>query len=375
MWKFFEKLDVALVLLILMLLALSSLTIFSFIGTYGKVISYWLFFKHIISSLIAVSVMLILANLDYRLIKSSVKIFYFLTVGLLCLVLLLGATIKGASSWFLLGGFAFQPTELAKIISILVLAKYLEKYHRDLYTLKYIFYSVVPVGLIVGLVLLQPDFGSAMIILSVWVAMILLSGIQWKHFLVFLLTGVMVSLGLWQFVFKDYQKDRILTFLSPYEDPLGRGYNTVQALEAVKNGGIFGTGLGSAEQISYLPEIQTDFIFAGFSQAWGFVGVSVYFVIILGILWRLMVIAKQTNDYFSKVLVFGAGSVFFIQIAINVGMNLGLLPITGIPLPFMSYGGSSMLIFGIIFGLVLSVAKHKSSSINKNWEGSTVVVW
>jgi rod shape determining protein RodA len=169
--------------------------------------------------------------------------------------------------------------------------------------------------------------------------------------------GLVSTSSLWIWVFKDYQKQRILTFLDPTSDPLGSGYNILQSMKSVSSGGL----MGVKEQIVFVPEVHTDFIFSGFAQQWGFIGVSIYFMIILLIIGRILYIGFKSQDSFPRLIILGVVLSIIIQLMINIGMNIGALPITGVPLPFMSYGGSSMLVYWMLIGLVLSVQKYKLS--------------
>jgi len=188
--------------------------------------------------------------------------------------------------------------------------------------------------------------------------MLVMARIRLRHMLYLLAGTVILGSVLWGSYLEPYQKERIYTFLQPYSDPLGSGYTTIQALRAIDQGGVYGQGLSQGARLQYIPEVHPDFIFAGFAQQWGSVGISVYFFAMSLIIWRLTVIAWHARDVFGQMLVGGTLALFVIQAAVNLGMNLGLLPITGLPLPFMSYGGSSLISFAILFGIVLSVHRQ-----------------
>ncbi|MEX0597570.1 MAG: FtsW/RodA/SpoVE family cell cycle protein, partial [Candidatus Paceibacterota bacterium] len=204
---------------------------------------------------------------------------------------------------------------------------------------------------------LQPDFGTAVILIFIWLGMLFFGGIKFHHILSLGGIGLLIIIGLWLWVFKEYQQQRILTFFDPTSDPLGSGYNVLQSMSSVSAGGL----MGVKEQIVLVPEIHTDFIFSGFAQQWGFVGVSIYFITILLIIARILYIGLKSQDSFPRMIILGVTLSILIQLMINIGMNIGLLPVTGVPLPFMSYGGSSMLVHWILIGLVLSIQKYKLS--------------
>jgi rod shape determining protein RodA len=224
-----------------------------------------------------------------------------------------------------------------------------------------IIFSGIPIFLFSGLVILQPDFGSAILLLGVWFGMILLGGTKIIHIIYISILSLLSIAFAWFIILLPYQKQRVLTFFDPLADPLGSGYNSLQAMRAISSGGLMGRGIAVGNQVISVPEIHTDFIFAGFAQEWGLIGISVYFAVLIWIFTRLFFIAKATSDVFSRNLVIGAMVLLLLQTIVNIGMNIGILPITGTPLPFMSYGGSAMMSFFIVIGLVLSVDKHKQS--------------
>lgn len=277
-----------------------------------------------------------------------------------CLVLLslfiLGSVFKGAQSWFDFGSFAFQPVDFAKIIVILLLAKYFSRRHIEIANVRHILISGFYAFTIFMLVFLQPDFGSAIIIFFIWLSMVLFSGISKKHLLAVFLIGILVFGGLWFFVFQEYQRARIVSFVNPLTDISGAGYNAYQSMIAVGSGEIWGkgVGLGSQSKLKFLPEYETDFIFAAFSEEWGFIGVIIIFALYSVILYRIIGIARKGASNFETLYALGLASFFLSHFIINVGMNIGLLPITGITLPFMSYGGSHLLAefwgLGILMG-------------------------
>ena len=282
---------------------------------------------------------------------------YFVALVLLVLVLIIAQNVRGMTGWFRFGEFGFAPVELAKFALILVLAKYFSQRHVEVYRTRHIIASAFYAGVPIALVLLQPDLGSAIVLAAIWLGMILLSGMKQRHLIVVLLIGVVVAGLAWTFVFKTYQKERILTFLNPAKDPLGYSYNLIQSKIAIGSGGILGKGLGhgSQGQLNFLPEKHTDFIFSVFAEEWGFLGVAFLFGAFFLFFWRLMKIIMASGNNFFRLFVAGYAIMIFSQITINVGMCLGLMPITGIPLPFLSYGGSNLLINLAILGIVSNI--------------------
>lgn len=276
-----------------------------------------------------------------------------------CLVLLFlfiaGSVFKGAQSWFNLGAFAFQPVDFAKLVLIILLAKYFGRRHIEIANVRHILISGLYTFIIFILVFLQPDFGSAIIIFLIWFSMVLVSGISKKHLLVVFLSGLVAFSGLWFFVFKDYQKARIVTFIHPLTDLRGAGYNSYQSTIAVGSGQILGKGigLGSQSKLKFLPEYETDFIFAAFSEEWGFVGVIIIFGLYGVVFWRIISISKKGATNFETLYGLGLASMFLLHFVIHVGMNVGLLPVTGITMPFMSYGGSHLLAEFLGIGILM----------------------
>lgn len=287
------------------------------------------------------------SGIDWGFLKNTrvIMIMFGLSVGLLLLLFVLGSVSKGAQSWFNFGALSFQPTDPIKLVIILILAKYFSRRHIEIANIRHILVSGFYVFTIFMLVLVQPDFGSAIIIFFLWLGMVLVSGISKKHLLAVFLIGVVVFGGLWLFVFKPYQKARIVTFIHPLTDIRGTGYNAYQSTIAVGSGQIWGKGIGYGTQskLQFLPEYQTDFIFAAFAEEWGFVGVLLLLMLYGIVFWRILRISFTGSSNFE--ILFGLGLVilFMVHSVIHIGMNIGLLPVTGNTLPFMSYGGSHLL--------------------------------
>lgn len=357
MQRFNIKVDWLTILPVFLLTMMGVITLISFKFNDISLVSQSLIIKHIISIIIGLIIAIIIAQVDYRTLASLIQNLFFGIIVLLSLVLLFGDRVNGAKSWFSIGVFNLQPAEFAKIIVILIIAHYFTRYHHKLNSFKYIILSLLPVSIIVFLILLQPDFGMAAILILIWLGMVVFGGVKLQHIMILFGIGIITSMSLWLWKFEEYQKQRILTFINPTADPLGSGYNVLQAVKSISSGSV----MGIQGQFISVPEIHTDFIFSGFAQQWGFIGVSIYFITILWIIGRIIYIGLKSQDSFPSMIVLGVALCILIQLIINIGMNIGLLPVTGVPLPFISYGGSSMLAYWILIGFVLSVKNHQLS--------------
>lgn len=317
----------------------------------------------------SISVFFVLSFIDARLLRStSVSVTLFLvTTGLLSALFVLGKVSHGAQSWFNFGLFSFQPSDFAKIVLVIILAKYFSRRHIEIANVRHILVSGFYAFLFFILVLVHPDLGSAMIIALIWLGMIMVSGVSKKHLLSMIILALVSFALLWSFAFKEYQKDRIRNFIDPLSDIRGAGYNAYQSTIAVGSGTFWGKGVGYGTQsrLKFLPEYQTDFIFAAFAEEWGFVGVVILFTLYGIIIWRIIRIAMKGSTNFE--ILFGAGTAiyFIVHIGVNVGMNMQLLPVTGTPLPFMSYGGTHILSEFILLGLLMSMRKY-SRTVHKD---------
>lgn len=317
------------------------------------------FLRQLIFGVIGIAFMFFFQFLDYRHLVRYGTHFYFLSIIALVLVLLFGRTVNGTSGWISLGFVRFQPVEAVKIALILFLARFIIEKRSELGEWVRIIASLVLSSFLIFLVLKQPDLGSALTLMAIWGGMILVSGIRIKHILVLLLIGIMVASAGWFFL-EGYQRDRIEIFLHPESDPRGSGYNVLQAMVAVGSGGISGKGVGygSQSQLNFLPEKHTDFIFATVTEELGLVGSGAILLCYGAFLFRSWGIAACARDNAGYLIAVGAQIYFIIQIFINVGMNMGLLPVAGLPAPFLSYGGSSLLASFTIAGLLLSVNRQ-----------------
>lgn len=297
-----------------------------------------------------------LTIVDWRALRALARPAYIFGAALLAAVLLFGEVVRGTRGWFGLGTWTFQPVELAKILLLLALAKYFSV-KAQVVDFKVLSGSLALTALYVGLVVLQPDLGSALLLIALWVGLLCFTKIRKPHVLAFLALVAVVALGSWFFALKDYQKARITSFLNPESDPFGRGYNIRQSVIAVGAGGVLGRGLGegSQSQLRFLPEAHTDFVFAVLAEQLGLVVVLILLGAFGVLMWRLVVIAQNVQDGFALFVLAGVATLWLVQIVLNTGMNMGLLPIAGLPLPFVSYGGSALLANFILLGIVQSI--------------------
>ena len=350
-----KHLDWLLIAAVFLLSGLGLLTVYS-AGNSGSAF----FEKQLIWLSIGFFVMLAVSFFDYRIFKnysSSVLGIYLFAVVLLLFLFIFGSNIRGSLAWFRFGGIAFEPVELVKLVLIITLAKYFSARHTEIYRWHHFIVSGIYVSLPLLLVLVQPDFGSAAILFFIWLGLLAIAGLKAKHFLVLVSLLLVVSFFGWSYVLHDYQRERLSSFLSPQSDPLGAGYNILQSTIAVGSGGWLGKGLGrgTQSQLNFLPEQHTDFIFAAIAEEWGFFGVLFLISLLAFIFWRLAKSALSASNNFSKFFISGFMILILAHGFVNIGMNLGILPITGISLPFVSYGGSNLLMNFLAIGLIQSI--------------------
>mgnify|MGYP002365069030 FL=1 len=370
---FFRSFDTLLFGAMLFLTTLGLVTMYSYQG------ENFYFNRQLIWIAVACGAFLITFIPDYRFLRTGNTTFflYVTIVALLILVLFIGEVTLGAQSRFNLGFFSLQPADPAKLVLIIVLAKYFAKRHEHIGDVRHIIISAVYAFLIFGLVFIQPDFGSAIILFFIWAGMILVAGIKFRHLLVVGTLGALSFLIMWQFVFMDYQKARIMTFLNPLADIQGAGYNAYQSTVAVGSGQLLGKGIGYGTQskLQFLPEYETDFIFAAFAEEWGLLGVLMLFGAFGIVIWRLMIHAVLGATNFETLFATGVAVLFTAHFFVHIGMNIGLLPVTGTTVPFLSYGGSHLLTEFISVAMVMAMrrnAVNKKASTKFNEEAFLV---
>ncbi|HZP23288.1 MAG TPA: rod shape-determining protein RodA [Terriglobales bacterium] len=352
----FRDFDWVLLALVLLICALGVVEIYSatistkFVGVHIKQV-YWI--------LGGIALMFVVSVLNYQALLERVPLLYVISVGSLLAVMLFGRTYLGAKRWVQIGSFHFQPSEWVKLVLILAMAKYFADTKSECTA-----QDVVKAGALVGvpmlMVLKQPDLGTALTYIPIAIMGLFLGGMKARHALVIVVIGAMLAPVAWH-VLKPYQKDRLTSFMEPEADSQGRGYQVLQSLVAVGSGGIFGKGTahGSQTQGQFLPVPHTDFIFAAFAEEHGFVGAMAVLLLYFIMLMRLIQNAQTAPDRAGTFIVMGVVAVLAFHLLVNVGMVVGFMPVTGIPLPLMSYGGSSVLFIFLALGIVMNVRMRR----------------
>ena len=322
------------------------------------------FQKQIIFAVIGLVLLFLISFFDYRIWQDYAPFIYGGTALLLLAVLFFGKTISGTTGWFVIFGFNLQPVELAKLALIIFLAWFFSTRANSVKDLKSFIQSGSAAALFFILVILQPDFGSAMVLFIIWLAIVVFSGVNKKYLLISGLILILVTIFAWFFLFQDYQRGRVLTFVNPQAEPYGRGYHVRQAVTAVGAGGFLGRGLGfgSQSQLKFIPASQTDFIFAVIAEELGFLGVALVLFFWGLVFYRLVMAVRSMRDNFSLIFVLAVAALFFCQVIINIGMNIGIVPVTGISLPFLSYGGSFLITSLVLIGITESMIIRNRSS-------------
>lgn len=320
--------------------------------------------RHVINLLVGLTAMLLLTMLDYHALQAWSRLLYVGTVAVLVAVLIIGRVRGGAQSWLDLGLRTFQPSEPAKLMLIVALAAYWARFEGRGGSWRVQLGGLALAVLPLGLVFLQPDFGTAMVIGTIWIMMAWTAGLRWWHFLALAIVAVPVAIYGWNEVLQEYQRARLLVFLDPerYDPELKNGaWNIMQSLAAVGSGGLTGRGWthGLISQGNYLPVQYSDFIFAITGEELGFAGAAVLLLFQAILLWQGMTVAAVARDTFGRLIAVGVTAMLLCHIVVNVGMNLSIMPITGIPLPFISYGGSFTLTTFAAIGLLESVALRR----------------
>ena len=334
-------------------------------NTFGEAGRSYFFFRQILWLAIALGIFFAFSFIDWRFLKSGHLLFalFVSSLAFLGMLFVFGTRFKGALSWFNLGIFSAQPSEPVKLLVILVLAKYFSRRHVEIADVRHIIVSGVYAFLPAALIFFQPDFGSAVIVGLIWLGMILVSGVSKKHLLLVILMGAVIFAFSWFYLLEPYQKMRVKTFVNPFIDPQGAGYNALQSMVAVGSGQLLGKGVGFGTQsrLEFLPEYQTDFIFAAFAEEWGLVGVSLLFFFWGLLIWRILKNASLGQGNFEKF--FGLGLAIFLMahFAVHTGMNVGVLPVTGVSMPFMSYGGSHLITIFAGLGILMGMRRYASN--------------
>jgi rod shape determining protein RodA len=317
-----------------------------------------IFFRQAAFLLVGLAGFLFFSFFDYHTLAKANRIMYVVFIVLLVYLIVLGSHIKGSKRWIDLGFFNLQVAEFIKISIILGLARLMYLRRGEINRWTNIIWSFLYVFIPAVLILLEPDLGSTIVLMCIWGGIILISPIKKKFLIILLVAACLVGGMGWKFALKPFQRDRIKVFLDPQLDPQGKGYNVRQAAIAVGSGQLLGRGLGKGmqSQHKFLPERQTDFIFAASSEEIGFLGTVTILVLYLFLFFRLLKIVKMARDDLGMYIAAGVFFLFFIHVVVNIGMNIGLLPVTGIPLPFISAGGSSLIVELTCLGIVQNIA-------------------
>jgi rod shape determining protein RodA len=307
--------------------------------------------------IIGLGVMFALSSVNYRFLKSFAVFIYFGSLALLVSLLAIGSSVLGSTRWIMIGPLSFQPSELAKLGVIIALAAFISERHDEMDRLSNFLISIAIVAVPMGLVFIQPDLGTTGVFAAIWLGMIFMSSTRMIYLVGVVLTAIPGALFAWQFLMKPYQKDRLLISFDPMRDYLGQGYNIVQAQITIGSAGWFGHGLsgGSQAEFQLLKVRETDFIFAHAMSMFGFVGGMALFLTFMLLLWRMLRAVNVARDTFGQQIAVGVTTMIFFQTFVNIGMNLGLMPVTGIPLPFISLGGTSLVFLLASIGIVQSV--------------------
>jgi len=329
-----------------------------------------IFYDQLIFSIIGLAIMYFVGKIDYRRFYDAAYLFYIFNIILLLWVLISGRYALGAQRWIELGGISFQPSEITKLAVILVLGRYFsnrqpvlsfsfldkaQAFFRDL------FVPFIMTACLMFLIFKQPDLGTALLLYGMYMVMLFASGIEYRFFFGFLVFCISLIPVAWHF-FENYQKDRLLVFLNPNIDPLGAGYTIIQSKIAIGSGQIFGKGWlsGTQNQLNFLPERHTDFIFSVIGEEWGILGTMLLVFFYFRLISNSLKISEQIKDRFGTLVTIGIVSILTLQVIINVGMVMGLFPVVGLTLPFVSYGRSSFLIFIIMMGFLLNLSKRRT---------------
>lgn len=309
--------------------------------------------------------MWILARVDYHNLLSQVPVLYGVTLAFLTLTLIVGSYVWGSKRWIpLFFGFRFQPSELGKLVIVLLVARYLSELRSEQLEWRDLLKLGIAVGIPAALVLAEPDLGTTLTYLPILAVGIFFGGFRWQHALILLVVAAVLLPAGWFLVLKDYQKARLVTFIDPMKDPMDKGYQVIQSKIAVGAGGMWGKGVarGSQTQLRFLPVAHTDFVISAFAEEHGFVGILVLFALYFLLLMQIVQNAQKAPDRAGMFICMGVGSLLLFHLLVNAGMAVGRMPVTGIPLPLMSYGGSSMMSVFAMLGLVNNVRLRRLGS-------------
>lgn len=356
----FKKLDWSLIISAVLIVGFGLASIYSSSLPKSDFLN---FEKQVVFFAVGFVLMLLISFFDYRVLRNNS--YLILALYFICLLLLLGLfffapEIRGTKGWYKIGLFSFDPIEPTKLVLIILLAKYFSMRHVEMYKFRHIIFSGIYVFLPSLLIFFKPDLGGTMILLAIWLGILLISGIRIKHFLILSLCFLIVVSLAWSFLLKDYQKDRVLSFVFLY-DPLGGSWSQTQSKIAIGSGMLLGQGVGKGSQVQYgfLPEPHTDFVFSVVAEEWGFLGISILFLLYINLIWRILKVAIDSQTNFPRLFASGFAIVLIAQFVINIGMNLSMLPVVGIYFPMVSYGGSGLIGTFIGLGMIQSIKARR----------------
>lgn len=354
--NFFKKGDWVIFFCFFTLMIFGLVTMASFEGTN------FIFWRQLLLISISVALFFVFSFMDMRFLKNPYLVIalYIFLVFILALIFVFGHIAKGGARWFNLGSFFLGPSEPMKLVLIILLAKFFSKRHLAIANIKNIIISLFYLSIPALLVAIQPDLSTAIILCVIWFGMVLVSGLSKKHITVFFAIGLVLAVVGWNFFLHDYQKNRVLNFVKPAQDLLGTGWNAYQSIIAVGSGGVFGKGIGYGTQsrLGFLPEHETDFIFASFLEEWGMFGGILIFTLFSILIFNLSQKSMKANSNFEALFIIGVSIWFIFQSSMNIGMNIGLVPVTGVPLPFMSHGGSHLVFESIALGMCVGMSRY-----------------
>lgn len=355
--EYFSEIDIPLFATVVAISLLGALNLWGIAGSDSL-----LFKKQIIFIAIGLVLMFVLSFFNYRYLKNyslPVLGFYFVSVFLLLLTFY-SQSVRGVNSWIILGGLTFEPVELAKLMLIVLMAKYFSQRHIHISDFRHIVVAGIYFSLPFAIIFLQPDLGSSIILLAIWLGMLMVAGINKRHLFLIISVGILLGYSVWLFALQPYQKTRITAFLDPYNDPRGSGYNIIQSKVAIGSGYFFGNGFGKGSQSNqgFLPEPHNDFAFAAFTEQFGLVGISAVMAIVLVIIFRILYVGSRTISNFGKLFSVGLAILIGSHVFISAGVNVGLLPVTGLSFPFLSYGGSHLISLMIGLGILQGIKRY-----------------
>lgn len=357
-----KHIDIVLLVVTILLLLFGLAFVFSASSVVSSFIyddKYYFIKRQLIYAIIGIIVMFITSNIDISIINKRTYLIFIISLVLLILVSIpfVGMKRGGARSWLGIGALSMQPSEIAKVTIILLLAKILSSYESSLYKLKSFVLILLSVLIVFGLIMLQPDFGTGLVIVLASVILMFSSPIPFKYF--FILFLIMIIGAVFLIISAPYRMARIFAFLDPFSDPLGSGFQAIQSIFAIAPSGIFGLGfMNSMQKHFFLPEPQNDFIFAIICEEIGLIGGLILLTLFLVLIIRILVISKRQENLYYKYLGYGISFTFFVQVFVNIGVVIGILPITGITLPIISYGGTSLICSLFMIGVVQNISRY-----------------